>query len=152
MSLRTLLPTLLFLVVLPFTVTAQETPADLSVELAAYPWLDIRDVMTEADEDGTATYTVFYISREFDMVAYRSEMLELLRVLGTLDIETDATVRVVSMAKMGDGKLFGVEIASAPAQLLTDYAVGDVTRTALLSEISITVMEHGAEDPNESPA
>ncbi|MEO0565441.1 MAG: hypothetical protein AAF125_25260 [Chloroflexota bacterium] len=130
---------------------APETPT-VEDALAAFTWIDVDHIeMTETD-DAEMMLAVYYVSREFNLVAYRSEMLEIFRVVGTLELGDDVDrVRLVPMADMGAGPQ-GIETATIDLDTLLTYATGETTRTDFLEVAVIAPLEHGDGEEQVAPA
>ena len=129
-----------------------DDPPTVEDALAAFSWIDIDHIeMTETD-DAEMMLEIYYVSREFNLVAYRAEMLEIFRVVGTLELGGDVElVRLVPMADMGSGPQ-GIEAATIDIATLLTYAVGETTRTTFLEEAVIAPLEHGDSEEDQSPA
>jgi hypothetical protein len=146
----------LLLLVVPFAVyNAQTTPSPdadtAAAELGGIPWLALDRAEIGENDEGDPVFMVYYISNEFDMVAYRAEMLEVFRQVGTLSVALPATVTLIPVADMGFG-LEGIEAATIDTATLQDFAKGDMTRTAFLEQLDIEPLEHGSSDSDRRPA
>jgi hypothetical protein len=136
--------------VIPFAINLAQSPVDASgvaeasdIEtlLEEVEWLQLERTTT-LDAEGVNTLTVYYITREIDMVAYRAEMLEVFRVIGATPMEEDFdAIAIIPMADMGSG-LDSIEAAIADAADVQPFAEGDISRTAFLESITLTPMEH----------
>lgn len=132
---------------------SQDTDTLPTVEeaLAALTWVEIDRVETTTNADDEPLLVVAYVSREFNLVAYRAEMLELFRVVGALDLGDAEQVRLIPMADMGDGPQ-GIETATIDVATLRDFAVGETTRTDFLEAAVIAPLEHGGDGTERAPA
>ncbi len=140
----------------PFAFNRAYTQDDTETEsptvedaLADLTWIEIDRIETTETDDGDLL-AIYYVSREFNLVAYRAEMLELFRVVGTLDLDEAERVRLIPMADMGEGPQ-GIETATIDVATLLNFAVGETTRTDFLEEAVIAPLEHG-DDDEQAPA
>ena len=138
------------LLALPLAYTQDDAPT-LEDTLADIPWLAVDHIETTDNDDGEAVLVVAYISSELDMVAYRAEMLEIFRVIGTQALDEVDHVELISMAEMGSG-IQSIESATIDVETLSAYAVGEMTRTDFLEAAVIAPLEHGDGDNPQAPA
>jgi hypothetical protein len=131
---------------------AQDAPEDVLEGIEAqleHDWLALDSV--EMDEvDGDTVYTVRYDTREINMVAYRSEMLEVFRLVGEVEALDDGDVVLIPQIDVG-GTTEGVEAATASAGSVRSLAQGDMTRSDFLDIVDIAPLEHHSSG-RQSPA
>jgi hypothetical protein len=131
-------------------VTADETPT-VEEALTALTWVEIDSVELDETADCETMLVIRYVSREFNLVAYRAEMLEVFRAVGALALDEATQVRLIPMADMGTGPQ-GIETATIDVATLLTYAVGETTRTTFLEEAVIAPLEHGEGAEDQAPA
>lgn len=122
---------------------AQEAPEDAVALIEAqleHDWLALNDVTME-EVDGETVYTVRYNTRELNMVAYRSEMLEVFRLVGEVDVLADAEVVLIPQIEV-NGINEGLEAATISAASTRALANGEMTRSDFLESVDTAPLEH----------
>jgi hypothetical protein len=131
---------------IPFAHNAAQAPSEAPAPeevIASIPWITLESVELVETEDDETVFTVSYVATEYDMVAYRAEMLEIFRVVGQVVPDEATAVTLIPMIDIGVG-LQGIEAATIEADALPDYLSGDLTRTMLLETMTSTPLEHGS--------
>jgi hypothetical protein len=114
------------------------------------PWLALLGVSMEETE-GATVVTVAYMTQEVNPVAYRAEMIEVYRLVASIDDPNETvTIALAPHVNMGDS-VQGIELATVSMASVLDMATGDITRTTFLDEIEITPLEH-SQQQEQNPA
>jgi hypothetical protein len=136
---KTLLTGLVLLIVIPAMI-AQAPSADaldhVRAAVEAVPGIQLDYLEAESD-----TLLAAYITREYDEIGYRAEILDVYRALGAALADTDlpvARLTLITRITTGDD----LEQISSDASRVLALAAAEITRSQFLEALEITPLEH----------